>query len=144
MNINSSTSLTTQASSATSISTSNVSTLQKLQQEQRQQTLEQAKPVVEQVYISKQGQQQLETYAKSAANAAERYDTGSESSSSGSSNTGVSTEQILKAVDKQQNRQTAAALASYAQQQAQASNDKPVTAPKPTPYTQTISIQESA
>jgi hypothetical protein len=140
MNINSTTSLTTQASTATSISARNVSTLQKMQQDQRQQTLEQAKPVAEQVYISRQAQQQLETYTKSAANAAERYTTGNEPSSSTTS----STDQIMNAVNKQQNRQTAAALATYLQQQAQADRDKPATSPESIKSSQATSIQERA
>lgn len=98
---------------------SNVADLQKQQQQQQQEVREKAKPVVEQVYISNQAQKQLETYAASAANAADRYDEDPSTSS------GVSTEQVLNATQKIQNRQTAAAVAEYNKQQAEASPPKP-------------------
>lgn len=93
--------------------------LQKQLQQQRQEVREKAKPVVEQVYISQQAQKQLATYAASAANAAARYDDDPSTSSS------VSTNQVLDATQKIQNRQTAAAVAQYAKQQAEASPPKP-------------------
>ncbi|QZA77604.1 hypothetical protein K4H28_15215 [Deefgea tanakiae] len=100
--------------------------LQKQLQQQRQEVRETVKPVAEQVFISKQAQQQFDTYAASAANAADRYD---EDSSSSNSNTGVSTDQALDTLKTVQNRQTAAALAEYAQQQAQA-NPRPQPEPR--------------
>ncbi|MBM5572636.1 MULTISPECIES: hypothetical protein [Deefgea] len=103
--------------------------LQKQLQQQNQATRETVKPVAEQVFISKQAQQQFDTYVASAASAAERYDTGNASVSSANP-IGVSTEQALDTVQTVQNRQTAAAIAQYAQQQAQADP-----APKPEPRT---------
>ena len=71
--------------------------LQKQQQQLRQEVREKVKPIAEQVFISKQAQQQFDTYVASAANAADRYNTGNSSSSS-SSATGLSTEQVLDSV----------------------------------------------
>lgn len=103
-----------------SSTTNTVAGAAELQKQQRQDIRETVKPVAEQVFISKQAQQQLETYAASAANAADRYDTEASSSTAG-----VNTEQVLETVTTVQNRQTAAALAQYAQQQAQANPPKP-------------------
>lgn len=89
-------------------------------QQQRQEVREAFKPIVEQVYISKQAQRQFDTYVASAANAADRYD-----HSVSPSLAGVSTEQVLDTVKTLQNRQTVAALAQYAQQQAQANPPQP-------------------
>lgn len=127
-------------------SVNTISTARELQgqvQEQRKDTLQQLKPVAEQVYISKQAQQLFDTYTQSAKNAKDFYNADSTSSSNS-----VSTEQMLDTVKMVQKRQTTAAIAAYAQQQA-GEADKPSTKPTPTSYSadqaaRSISINTSA
>ncbi|MGL4996628.1 MAG: hypothetical protein ACRC6G_10720 [Deefgea sp.] len=100
--------------------------LQKQVQQQSQEVRETVKPIAEQVSISKAAQEQFErdtVSAASAGNSAGRSN-GVEASANAANN-GVRTEQSLNTPESLQNRQTAAALAQYAQQQAQANPPKP-------------------
>ncbi|WP_410499616.1 hypothetical protein [Chitinibacter sp. S2-10] len=124
MDINTNTSVNTASSL---VSTVSVSDLQKKAQEQKAEQREQIKPVVEQVYISQQAQELLDTYTTSYNNAI-----GNESSTSSSSTSSVNTAQIIDSVDTVQNRQTAAAIAEYRSQQAEST--PPEQTPEVTPY----------
>lgn len=136
MNINTSSSLTTSSAPASNVVAVNVSELQKQAQQQRTQTLEQVKPVAEQVFISQQAQKQLEIYQRSASNAAQQTDV------SDTSNQAISSEQAVDTVKMLQKRQTIAAIASYAQQQAQATPPatKPAAEPEQAAEAKSISI----
>ena len=89
------------------------------QQPKAQEQRDKIKPVAEQVLISKQAQQQYDTYTASAQNANNRYDT---TASNSQPNGAEQAQDTLKTV---QNRQTARALAEYAQQQSAESTPKP-------------------
>lgn len=100
--------------------------LQKQVQQQSQVVRETVRPIAEQVSISRAAQEQFDrdtVSAASAGNSASRSN-GAEASVNAANN-GVRTEQSLNTPESLQNRQAAAALAQYAQQQAQANPPRP-------------------